>query len=73
MNYTVLATNADKLTVRGDVNADGEFNVADIVLLQKWVLAVPDTELADWQAGDLCTDGRLDTFDLVMMRKELLL
>ena len=73
MNYIVIASNAGELTVRGDVNADGEFNVADLVLLQKWLLAVPDTELADWQAGDLCTDGRLDTFDLVMMRKELLL
>jgi hypothetical protein len=59
-------------TVRGDVNADGELTTADLVLLQKWLLAIPSTELKNWQAADLCKDGRLDTFDLVLMRKELL-
>ena len=47
-------------------------DVADVVLLQKWLLAVPDTNLSDWKAADLCVDGRLDVFDLVMMRGMLL-
>ena len=59
-------------TIEGDVNADGAFNVADVVLFQKWLLAVPDTKLADWKAADLCTDNRLDVFDLCMMKRELL-
>ncbi|MBR5165209.1 MAG: hypothetical protein IKW87_06600 [Ruminococcus sp.] len=59
-------------SITGDVNADGSFNVSDLVLLQKWLLAAPDSELADWQAGDLCKDGRLDVFDLCMMRKKLI-
>ena len=59
-------------TVRGDVNADGNLTAADLVLVQKWLLAIPSTELKNWQAADLCKDGRLDTFDLVLMRKELL-
>lgn len=58
--------------VIGDVNADGEFSTADLVLLQKWLLAVPDTTLADWKAGDLCEDNQLDVFDLCMMRRELI-
>jgi len=58
-------------SVRGDVNADGDLNVADLVLLQKWLLAIPETHLADWKAGDLCEDDRLDVFDLVLMRREL--
>ena len=57
---------------KGDVNADGAFNTADVVLLQKWLLAVPDTELADWQAADLYQDGRLNVFDLCLMKRELL-
>lgn len=65
-----LETNAHK--VKGDVNSDGSFDVADTILLQKWLLAVPDTNLADWQAGDLCEDGRLDIFDLCIMRNMLL-
>jgi len=61
-----------KSEVVGDVNADGTLSVADLVLMQKWLLGVPDAKLADWQAGDLCTDGRIDTFDLTAMRKEIL-
>ena len=55
----------------GDVNNDGEFNVADAVLLQKWLLAVPDTHLADWKAVDFCNDNKLDVFDLCLMKQEL--
>ena len=56
----------------GDVNADGECSVADVVLLQKWLLAVPDTHLADWKAADLCEDNKLDVFDLCLMKKNLI-
>lgn len=59
-------------SIPGDVNADGSFNVADLILLQKWLLSVPDTKLADWKAGDLCEDNRLDVFDLCRMRRALL-
>ena len=58
-------------TIEGDVNADGGFNVADVVLFQKWLLAVPDTKLANWKAADLCEDDRLDVFDLCLMKREL--
>lgn len=62
----------DDHSLRGDVNADKEFNVADLVAMQSWLLAKSDAQLADWQAGDLCTDGRIDVFDMVMMRQLLL-
>lgn len=58
--------------VMGDVNIDGEFSIADVLLLQKWLLAAPDTSLSDWKAADFCQDGRLDVFDLSMMKKALL-
>ena len=67
--YTESETVTDK--VRGDVNADGEFNVSDLVLMQKWLLAVPDTVLADWQAGDLNADEKLDIGDMILMREML--
>ncbi len=54
--------------VLGDVNGDGQLNVADVVLLQRWLLAVPDTMLADWQAGDLCRDGLLNGADLAAVK-----
>ena len=58
--------------VSGDVNADGKVNLADLVLLQKWLLGVPETRLADWQAGDLYTDGTLNGFDLCLLRSRLM-
>ncbi len=58
--------------VRGDVNSDGEFDLIDIIILQKWLLCEPDTNLACWQAADLCDDDQLDIFDLCLMKRELL-
>ena len=70
-NYIVFASTTLP-ALKGDVNQDGKFDVADVVLLQRWLLAVPDTHLADWKAADLCEDDRLDVFDLCMMKRELL-
>lgn len=61
-----------KNTVMGDVNADGELTIADAVLMQKWILSVPESDLADWEAGDLCQDGIIDAFDLCAVRQLLI-
>jgi len=61
-----------KFTPTGDANDDGEFNVSDVVLLQKWLLAVPDTHLANWKAVDFCNDNKLNVFDLCLMKRELI-
>ena len=57
---------------QGDCNADGSFNLADVILLQKWLLTDPDTELADWRSGDLDRNGVLNAIDLSLMKIELL-
>lgn len=56
--------------VEGDVNMDGSFTVADVVMLQKWLLCAGD--ITYWKAADLCEDGRLDVFDLCLMKRLLL-
>lgn len=61
-----------KEKVKGDVNADGKFSISDVVLMQKWLLVVPDAKLIDWKAGDLCEDDRLDVFDLCLMKRLLI-
>ncbi|MCR4644823.1 MAG: RICIN domain-containing protein [Oscillospiraceae bacterium] len=58
-------------SISGDVNSDGRFDTMDVILLQQWLLAVPGTELENWQAGDLFADGQLDIFDLSCMKKLL--
>ncbi len=62
----------DNQPASGDVNNDGNFVLSDVVLLQKWLIDVPDTNLANWKAADFCEDGRLDVFDLVMMKKAVI-
>lgn len=59
-------------TIRGDVNTDGQFSIADVVALQKYLLDEPNASLADWKAGDLFEDQKLDVLDLCAMKCELL-
>ena len=56
----------------GDVNSDGKFKISDLVMLQKWLLGVHDTVLADWKAADFFNDDMLDIFDLTLMRQALI-
>lgn len=56
----------------GDVNDDGSFGVNDVVMLNKWLLAVPDTHLNNWKAADYNNDNRLDVFDLCLMKRALI-
>ena len=58
--------------IEGDVNADGALSVTDAVLLQKWLLAVPDAKLTDWKAADLCEDNIINVFDLHLLKRMLL-
>ena len=72
-NIVQAESSVDPLSMAtGDVNADGDFDVSDVILLQKWLLAVPDTQLSDWKAADLCNDEVLDVFDLCLMKRTLI-
>jgi len=56
----------------GDVNDDGSFGVSDVVMLNKWLLAVPDVHLNNWKAADFNNDNKLDVFDLILMKSALI-
>jgi hypothetical protein len=43
-----------------------------VLLLQKWLLAVPDTNHANWKAADFYDDNVLNLFDLCLMKRELI-
>lgn len=58
-------------TLLGDINDDGSFNIADIVMLQKWLLGVSDVTLPNWKAADFCEDEKLNVLDLCMMKCKL--
>lgn len=58
--------------VAGDVNGDGKFNTADLVTIYKYLLGDKQTKLSDWQAGDICKDEIINSYDAAMMRKMLI-
>ena len=67
--YTEKEEIADDSKVRGDINVDGICDVADLVLMQKWLLGSTDEIPEDLAAGDLCEDGVIDSYDMCLMRK----
>lgn len=69
--YEEVLPSEPKVTEKtGDVNNDGEFSIADIVLFQKWLLGVQGTEI-NTNAADICKDNRLNIFDLILMKRTL--
>lgn len=56
-----------KSYIKGDCNDDGAVNIADAVMLQKFLLG--DGSLAEWKNADLCEDERIDVFDMIVMRR----
>lgn len=53
----------------GDVNGDGETGIADMVLLQKYLLASSNLTASQLIAADMNADGKVDVYDMIMMRK----
>lgn len=54
----------------GDVNADGSCDLADAVMLQRFLLA--DGSVTDAAAADLNGDGRLNAADLTLLKRLLI-
>ena len=57
----------DPQKIRGDVDANGRFEMADIVMMCRFLLA--DGTLTDWQAGDLDGNGRINAVDFTLMKR----
>lgn len=56
----------------GDINSDGKFTISDVVIFQRWLLSASSNAISNWQAADYYKDGKLDVFDLCLMKKALL-
>lgn len=54
---------------KGDINCDGDVNIADAVSLQQFILGA-DSSCA--HGADLNSDGELDVFDLISLREMLI-
>jgi len=56
--------------VKGDANNDGVFNIADLVMTQRWLLG--NGRLTAWENADVCKDNRIDVFDMVILRRMMI-
>ena len=54
-----------------DVNADEKIDVADAVLLQRYLLGEDTLTQSQWQTADLNADGTVNGFDLALLRQKL--
>lgn len=72
-HYSYISDENGKISeaCKGDANKDGQLNVADVVVLQKWILGDGDS-LGCWQNADICDDNRIDVFDICLIKSILL-
>lgn len=68
--WIVPGASVEPPVVLGDVNADGKFSIADIIMLQKWL--VNAGEINDLKAGELSQDDKVNVVDLYIMKQMLL-
>ena len=66
-NVTVHFNATVGTDVAGDVNADGIFSIADLVMMQRFLLQ--QGRLIDWNAGDLYEDAIINIIDLCLMKE----
>lgn len=68
-SVNLLVRDSSDPVIAGDVNADEKFNIADAVMMQKYLL--DEGTLTNWKAGDLYEDDCINIFDLCIMKKML--
>lgn len=54
----------------GDVNGDGVVNIADVVLLQHWILKISDTQTINYKNSDLNNDNKINVIDLCTLKEK---
>ncbi len=67
--YDILPDPPPPNQVQNDVNGDGEFNVADLVALNQFLLSGNGNVTV---GADINGDGSVDSFDLVFLRRQLI-
>ena len=69
MNYALFAKETEVSLAVGDINADSEVNIADLVMLRNHLMCIDPLDDEQYAAADVISDGVIDTFDLVKLRQ----
>ncbi|MDE6849297.1 MAG: cellulase family glycosylhydrolase [Ruminococcus sp.] len=62
----------NKKNIRGDINDDGIFNIADAVIFCNYILAKGNLTEEQAKRADVNEDSKTDVFDLVVIRQMLI-
>jgi hypothetical protein len=60
------------IAVRGDLNRDGKIALADLLMVQKYMLGTLKLDGDQLEAGDIDRDGKDALSDLLLIQKHLL-
>ncbi len=66
---TTTTTETQPIEVAGDINADGKCEVADVVLLQKWLVNKGTLTENQLKIADVNKDGKINVFDLIIIKR----
>ena len=55
-----------------DLDADGDFNISDAVLMQRYLLGAEKFTDAQYEAADLTADGKVNIYDLILCKQKLI-
>ncbi len=69
VNYALFAKETEVSPAVGDINADSEVNIADLVMLRNHLMCIDPLDDEQYAAADVISDGVIDTFDLVKLRQ----
>ncbi len=64
-----VTVESEKTLLAGDTNGDGDFTIADMVIMQKHIMGQKTAILSDWKCADLYEDGKIDVYDFIVMRE----
>ena len=71
-DFPKLAWEVYGIVVEGDINNDGMFTLADVIILQKYLLNAYSMNLDEWNRSDVCADGSVNAFDLCVLKRMLI-
>ncbi len=68
---TETTTTEEEQPIYGDVNGDDAVTIVDVIALQRYLLDGSDLTEQSAQNADLTQDGRINAFDLAMLKRML--
>ncbi len=67
VNSIEIITNITPATIQGDVDKNGTFQLADIIMLNKYLSRTGT--INDITAADMNSDGKINIFDVIIMKR----